>query len=252
MHAVNEVDSDIESISAVHAVDNGSHQIYGEVNIKDFPVRIQIDSGATVNVIPKRYIGDSHVTPTSTVLQMWNKTRVIPVGEAKVELHNPANNKRYKVKCIVVDDDSGLAPLLGSKVSERMNIITINTDNLKQVATFKSTSVLDSFRDVFGDELGTLSVVAHFEIDSCVTPVVAATRRVPVALHEPQNIELNKLQTMTVIAQDEEPTEWVSNVVVARKKNGDLRICIDPHALNKALQREINQLPTLYDILPEL
>ena len=108
-------------------------------------MRIQIDSGATVNVIPKRYIGDNHVTPTSTVLQMWNKTRVIPVGEAKVELQNPANNKRYKVKFIVVDDDSGLAPLLGSKASQRMNIITINTDNLKQVATVASNSVLDSF-----------------------------------------------------------------------------------------------------------
>ena len=153
VHAVNEVDSDIESINTVHAVDNGGHQIYGEVNINDCPVRIQIDSGATVNVIPKKYIGDNHVTPTSTVLQMWNKTRVIPV---------------------------------------------------------------------------------------------------PVALREPLKSELNKLQTMNVIAQVEEPTDWVSNVVVARKKNGDLRICIDPHALNNALKRERYQLPTLEDILPEL
>ena len=35
-----------------------------------------------------------------------------------------------------------------------MNIITINRANLKQVATIASTSVLDSFGDVFGDELG--------------------------------------------------------------------------------------------------
>ena len=82
--------------------------------------------------------------------------------------------------------------------------------------------------------------------------VVAATRRVPVALREPLKSELNKLQTMNVIAQGEEPTDWVSNVVVARKKNGDLRICIDPHALNKALKWERYQLPTLEDILPEL
>ena len=139
------------------------------------------------------------MTPTSTVLQMWNKTRVIPVGEAKVDLQNPANNRQYKVKFIVVDDDSGFAPSLGSKASQRMNIITINRDNLKQVATIASTSVLHSFGEVFGDELGTLPRVAHFKIDSCVTPVVAATRRVPVALREPLKIELNKLQTMNVI-----------------------------------------------------
>ena len=96
------------------------------------------------------------------------------------------------MKFIVVDDDSALAPLLGSKASQRMNIITINTDNLKRVATVASNSVLDSFGDVFGDELGTLPGVAHFKIDSCVTPVVAATRRVPVALREPLKIELHK------------------------------------------------------------
>ena len=133
-----------------------------------------------------------------------------------------------------------------------MNIITINTNNLKQVATVASTSVLDSFGDVFADELGTLPGVAHFEIDSCVTPVVAATRRVPVALREPLKSDINKLQTINVIAQVEEPTDWASNVVVAREKNGDLGICIDPHALNKALKREIYQLPTLDDILAEL
>ena len=57
---------------------------------------------------------------------------------------------------------------------------------------------------------------------------------------------------MNVIAQVEEPTDWVSNVVVARKKNGYLRISIDPYALTKAMKREIYQLPTLDDILPEL
>ena len=52
-----------------------------------------------------------------------------------------------------------------------------------------------------------------------------------------------------IIAQVEEPTDRVSNVVVAQKENGDLRICIGPHALNKALEREIYQLPILDDIL---
>ena len=36
------------------------------------------------------------------------------------------------------------------------------------------------------------------------------------------------------------------------KKNGNLRICIDPRPLNKALKREHFQLPTLDDLLPEL
>ena len=84
-----------------------------------------------------------------------------------------------------------------------MNVITINRDTLKQVATVASTSVLDSFDDVFGDELGTLPGVAHLKTDSSITPVVAATRRVLVALRDPLKIELNKMQPMNVIAHVE-------------------------------------------------
>ena len=50
----------------------------------------------------------------------------------------------------------------------------------------------------------------------------------------------------------DEPTEWVNQMAVATKKDGSLRICIDPRSLNLALKREHYQLPVLEDILPDL
>ena len=41
-------------------------------------------------------------------------------------------------------------------------------------------------------------------------------------------------------------------MVASIKKNGDIRICIDPQALNAALKRELHPLPVIDDILPEL
>ena len=41
-------------------------------------------------------------------------------------------------------------------------------------------------------------------------------------------------------------------MAIATKKNGSLRICIDPRSLNLALKREHYQLPVLDDILPDL
>ncbi len=64
--------------------------------------------------------------------------------------------------------------------------------------------------------------------------------------------ELDKLCKMKVIAPVEVPTDWVSNIVVATKKSGDLRVCINPQALNTALRRERYQLPILEDFLPNL
>ena len=49
-----------------------------------------------------------------------------------------------------------------------------------------------------------------------------------------------------------DPTDWVNQRAIATKKNGSLRICIDPRSLNLALKREHYQLPVLDDILPDL
>ena len=49
-----------------------------------------------------------------------------------------------------------------------------------------------------------------------------------------------------------EPTAWVNSMVVNEKRNGKLRICIDPRDLNKALLREHYQLPTQQEITSRL
>ena len=89
-------------------------------------------------------------------------------------------------------------------------------------------------------------------MDESVKPNIAPTRRIPTALKDKFKQELDRLEELGVIAKVEKPTPWVSNVVVATKKSGDLRICIDPKPLNAALKRERYQLPILDDILPEL
>ena len=50
----------------------------------------------------------------------------------------------------------------------------------------------------------------------------------------------------------DEPTDGVSNMVVATEESGDLRLCLDPKQLNKALKRERYPLPITDDVLPDL
>ena len=54
-----------------------------------------------------------------------------------------------------------------------------------------------------------------------------------------------------MIVTVDEPTYWVTQMSVAKKKSG-IRICIDPFPLNKAFKREHYKLPVLDDILTEL
>ena len=41
---------------------------------------------------------------------------------------------------------------------------------------------------------------------------------------------------MGIINKIEQPTEWVNPIVVVRKPNGDVRICLDPVDLTKAVK----------------
>lgn len=55
-----------------------------------------------------------------------------------------------------------------------------------------------------------------------------------------------------MIQKVDTPTEWISAVVVTTKKNGKVRLCIDPKPLNEALRRNHYPLPTIDDVLPLL
>ena len=80
--------------------------------------------------------------------------------------------------------------------------------------------------------MGHLSGEVSLRLNTTVRPVQLPARKVPIAIKDQLAEELRKLQEMGVICQVDEPTEWVSSLVVTRKSNSHLRICIDPDPLN--------------------
>ena len=80
--------------------------------------------------------------------------------------------------------------------------------------------------------------------------MIQPSRRVPFAVK--LKAELQRLTDLNVLEPVDEPTDWVSNMVVATKPSGDLRICLDPKQLNKALKRERHPIPVIEDVLPNL
>lgn len=60
--------------------------------------------------------------------------------------------------------------------------------------------------------------------------------------------KLNKLLKAKIIFHVRH-SNWVSKMVPGRKKNGDIRICIDFRNLNKSFQKDNFPLPTMEQIL---
>ena len=84
-------------------------------------VEFQIDCDATCNVIPVNMLNpDTKLKDTKTVLVMYNKSQLIPLGKCKLKLRNLRNQKMYQFQ--VVDKDCTV-PLLGQRASEVMKLI---------------------------------------------------------------------------------------------------------------------------------
>ena len=68
--------------------------------------------------------------------------------------------------------------------------------------------------------------------------MVHPCRKVLFALRKKLKKELERIEKLQVIKSIEEPSEWVSSLVIVKKKLGALRICLYPRDLNKAIKRE--------------
>ena len=77
-------------------------------------------------------------------------------------------------------------------------------------------------------------------------------RHVPIPLRPKVKTELERMEKMGVIRKVEEPTPWCAAKVVAPKKVGAIRICVDLKPLNDNVLREVHPLPKVNDILAQL
>ena len=74
----------------------------------------------------------------------------------------------------------------------------------------------------------------------------------PIAIKEKLKEELDRMDGLNIITPVNVPTSWISATVVTLKKNGNVRLCVDPKPLSQALKRNHYPLPTFEDVLPEL
>ena len=102
------------------------------------------------------------------------------------------------------------------------------------------------------DRLGSLKGAYNIRVDPTVKPATHARRKVPIESKEAIDKELDYLIEEEIITEQVEPTPWVSSVTFPRKPNGEVRVCLDPSNLNKAIIREHHKPMTVEEIAHEL
>ena len=96
-----------------------------------------------------------------------------------------------------------------------MNLVDICDTNFERVF---NANIEDTFDDVMKGNLGNFSGKQHLNVDESVQPIIMPDRRVPISLHPKLKAELDRLIEQGVIIAQDEPTPWLSQLVVASKK----------------------------------
>jgi len=131
--------------------------------------------------------------------------------------------------------------------------VKIHTDGLTEEELEQGRNLISKFSSIFSrndHDIGHTDLVTHrIELENEV-PFKQRFRRIPPAMFQEVRDHLQQLLASGVIRRSHSP--WSSNVVLVRKKDGSLRMCVDYRQLNKITKKDAYALPRIEEILDSL
>ena len=88
--------------------------------------------------------------------------------------------------------------------------------------------------------------------EEAVPHSIYTPRSVAIPLRSKVKEELHRMEAMGVISKISYPTLWCAGMVVAPKRFGAVRICVDLKPLNQNVLREVHPIPKVDETLAQL
>lgn len=114
--------------------------------------------------------------------------------------------------------------------------------NLKQL--------LLEFSDVFDERLGHTNILTHEINTGNTAPIKQHPRRIPYAHRHESKRQISDMLDKGIIR--ESTSAWSSPIILVKKKNGELRFCVDYRKLNAVTVGHAHPLPRVDDIFDSL
>ena len=144
--------------------------------------------------------------------------------------------------------DKTAPTILEDETSEKLGLIkklfTMNAQHAEP-------DLAEQYKGLFSG-IGCLPRDYLIKIDKSVTPIVHAPRKESLAIKDKLDTELDKMEQISVIVKQDQPTECVNSMVTPTKANGKICVCTDPRDLNQAIKREHYPMKTIENITPKM
>lgn len=255
-------DVNFEEVLVLRSEQDYPKRLYAKLLINATIVEFQLDSGASVNVLPEttyvKALGrHTKLRPPSSALLMYDKSELKTLGIVHTRAYNPKTRIDAPLEFYVVPNQK--QAILGAAACQLLQLITVRTENILAMDSkqpqrrepLTRERVIREFHDVFSGN-GRLEGDVHLETDPSTTPVKLPLRRLPIAIKDKVKAELDTLTRDGIVSPMNEPSDWISALLITTKPSGQIRICIDPKPLNRCLKRSHYPLAVIDDIIPQL
>ena len=228
---------------------NKSQSWFANISTSGGQLSCKLDTGAEVSVLPVKIYEKLQPKPTlkqtTMKLTAYGGTSIQPIGTCQMTCTAPDSPDSKTIEFYITPVDA--QPILGLTGCVELGLIK-RVCPIQELPLTKET-LLEKYPTVFTGlgQLGTYHITLHDNHQ----PVINPPRRIPHSLKAKLQQALERNVRTGVLKKVNQPTDWVSNLVVVEKKDGSLRLCLDPKDLNKAIKREHYKIPTMEEIAAE-
>lgn len=243
----------VDTVSVVKKVAECSGKVENKswcetIMVENTKVKFKLDTGSEVNIVPLEIYNSLSKRPkllkTHILLETYGGFKVKPLGVVKLNCESRASHALQEF--VIVETKS--RALLGLPACIALGLIK-RLDNVEEINS--NEKFISKNSDVF-QGIGSFKDVIQLKLDDKAVPVARPPRRLPLAIRKRLKDKLDSLIRKKIIEKVDEPSEWISNIVVIEKPDKSLRICLDPQDLNKCLKREPILIPTREEVQTKL
>ena len=112
------------------------------------------------------------------------------------------------------------------------------------------TEILQEFTDMIKSEPGRTMLAEHRIETGDARPIQQPPYRLPYAYKDEVLRDLKEIQVKGII--EPSASEWSSPIVLVKKKDGTLRMCVDYRRLNSVSQADAYPMPRIDDLIDRL
>lgn len=214
-------------------------------------VELKLDTGADISCLPISIINSlklkNQLIKSFNELYDYSNNKINTFGQIKLNCVDDSSKLRRDILFEVVDSD--FQPILSREACVEMNLVQRTSVN---TISYDSEENFVNHNKIVFEGLGKIPGECSIMLKENSVPQLKYRKRIPDSLHDKLREQLRAMEKDGIVSSVNYPTDWVNNLQIVEKPNGDIRLCLDPTALNACIRREHFLIPTAEAIISRL